>query len=135
MTWKNLLAMCKPILGIPQGRADTTEQEPKPPMQENLSLQGYVVAAQERASSARSHGMDRGPQTHQRGLWTLTGRMQKLTDRRLHRLGASDAGIYVGQSQDIVVRNCRAERNVAGIEIENSLRRRLREQSNEQHRR
>ncbi|MFZ4083138.1 MAG: right-handed parallel beta-helix repeat-containing protein [Pirellula sp.] len=50
-------------------------------------------------------------------------------------IGASDAGIYVGQSQDIVVRNCRAERNVAGIEIENSHRRRLREQSNEQNRR
>lgn len=37
-------------------------------------------------------------------------------------IGASDAGIYVGQSQDIIVRGCRAERNVAGIEIENSLR-------------
>jgi len=37
-------------------------------------------------------------------------------------IGASDAGIYVGQSQDIVVRGCRAEKNVAGIEIENSLR-------------
>jgi parallel beta-helix repeat protein len=36
--------------------------------------------------------------------------------------GASDAGIYVGQSTDIVVRNNRAERNVAGIEIENSSR-------------
>lgn len=34
--------------------------------------------------------------------------------------GASDAGIYVGQSETIVVRRCRAERNVAGIEIENS---------------
>ena len=34
--------------------------------------------------------------------------------------GASDAGIYVGQSQQIVVRNSRAEGNVAGIEIENS---------------
>lgn len=34
--------------------------------------------------------------------------------------GASDAGIYVGQSQNIVVRNNRAEDNVAGIEIENS---------------
>ncbi len=34
--------------------------------------------------------------------------------------GASDAGIYVGQSQTIIVRRCRAERNVAGIEIENS---------------
>lgn len=34
--------------------------------------------------------------------------------------GASDAGIYVGQSQQIIVRNSRAELNVAGIEIENS---------------
>jgi parallel beta-helix repeat protein len=36
--------------------------------------------------------------------------------------GASDAGIYVGQSEDIVVRHCHAHHNVAGIEIENSHR-------------
>ena len=36
--------------------------------------------------------------------------------------GASDAGIYVGQSDNIIVRNSRAEYNVAGIEIENSSR-------------
>jgi parallel beta-helix repeat protein len=35
-------------------------------------------------------------------------------------IGASDAGIYVGQSNNIIVRNSRAENNVAGIEIENS---------------
>jgi parallel beta-helix repeat protein len=35
-------------------------------------------------------------------------------------IGASDAGIYVGQSDNIIVRNNRAEYNVAGIEIENS---------------
>lgn len=35
-------------------------------------------------------------------------------------IGASDAGIYVGQSSRIIVRNSRAEYNVAGIEIENS---------------
>ncbi len=34
--------------------------------------------------------------------------------------GASDAGIYVGQSKHIIVRNSLAEYNVAGIEIENS---------------
>jgi parallel beta-helix repeat protein len=34
--------------------------------------------------------------------------------------GASDAGIYVGQSRAIVVRKNRVERNVAGIEVENS---------------
>jgi len=35
-------------------------------------------------------------------------------------IGASDAGIYVGQSKNIIVRRNRAEGNVAGIEIENS---------------
>lgn len=34
--------------------------------------------------------------------------------------GASDAGIYVGQSTNITVRNSLVEANVAGIEIENS---------------
>ncbi len=33
--------------------------------------------------------------------------------------GASDAGIYIGQSRHIVVRNSTAKYNVAGIEIEN----------------
>lgn len=35
--------------------------------------------------------------------------------------GAADAGFYVGQSRNIVVRRNRAEGNVAGIEIENSI--------------
>ncbi len=35
--------------------------------------------------------------------------------------GASDAGIYVGQSRNIIVRDNVAELNVAGIEIENSF--------------
>ena len=35
--------------------------------------------------------------------------------------GAADAGIYVGQSKNIIVRHSRAEFNVAGIEIENSM--------------
>jgi parallel beta-helix repeat protein len=36
-------------------------------------------------------------------------------------IGASDAGIYVGQSKHIIVKNSLATQNVAGIEIENSL--------------
>ncbi|HMV79918.1 MAG TPA: parallel beta-helix domain-containing protein [Leptospiraceae bacterium] len=36
-------------------------------------------------------------------------------------IGASDSGIYVGQSSNIIVRRNRAEFNVAGIEIENSV--------------
>lgn len=43
-----------------------------------------------------------------------------LIDRVVVR-GASDAGIYVGQSRNIIVKNSRAEFNVAGIEIENSM--------------
>ena len=35
--------------------------------------------------------------------------------------GASDAGIYVGQSNYIIVKNSKAYENVAGIEIENSM--------------
>lgn len=34
---------------------------------------------------------------------------------------ASDAGIYVGQSTDVIVKNCYAHHNVAGIEIENCV--------------
>ena len=34
---------------------------------------------------------------------------------------ASDAGIYVGQSKQVIVRNCMTEKNVAGIEIENCI--------------
>ncbi|QUD90441.1 parallel beta-helix domain-containing protein [Phenylobacterium montanum] len=41
-----------------------------------------------------------------------------LIDHVLVR-GASDAGIYVGQSRNVVVEHSRAEFNVAGIEIEN----------------
>jgi parallel beta-helix repeat protein len=38
---------------------------------------------------------------------------------RVTAKGASDTGIYVGQSQYVVIENSRAEGNVAGIEIEN----------------
>ena len=36
-------------------------------------------------------------------------------------MGASDAGLYIGQSKNVIVRNNRAEFNVAGIEIENTV--------------
>ena len=36
-------------------------------------------------------------------------------------IGASDSGLYVGQSRNVVVRNNRVEYNVAGIEIENTI--------------
>ncbi|RHW16893.1 hypothetical protein D1610_13760 [Sphingomonas gilva] len=54
------------------------------------------------------------------GVYPVESR-QVLVDGAVVR-GASDAGIYVGQSSEIIVRNSTAERNVAGIEIENSRR-------------
>lgn len=52
------------------------------------------------------------------GLYPVASK-DVLIDGAIAR-GASDAGIYVGQSDNIIVRNSLAEYNVAGIEIENS---------------
>jgi parallel beta-helix repeat protein len=40
---------------------------------------------------------------------------------RVLATGIKDAAIYVGQSRDIIVRNCEVHSNVTGIEIENSV--------------
>ena len=40
---------------------------------------------------------------------------------RVLATGIKDAAIYVGQSRDIIVRDCEAHSNVTGIEIENSV--------------
>ncbi|TAE33938.1 MAG: hypothetical protein EAZ91_01085 [Cytophagales bacterium] len=53
------------------------------------------------------------------GLYPV--RCQNVNIESCTAVGASDAGIYVGQSRQIVVKNCVAWHNVAGIEIENSL--------------
>lgn len=45
---------------------------------------------------------------------------ERVLIERSQVMGASDAGIYVGQSKDIIVRDNRVELNVVGIEIENS---------------
>lgn len=61
-----------------------------------------------------------GPKTENGayGLYPVQSKNVLIEDSLV--IGASDAGIYVGQSQYVVVRNNRAERNVAGIEIENT---------------
>ncbi|MCG8463985.1 MAG: right-handed parallel beta-helix repeat-containing protein [Xanthomonadales bacterium] len=53
------------------------------------------------------------------GLYPVQCEQVLLEDN--HVIGASDAGIYVGQSSAVVVRRNRAEFNVAGIEIENTI--------------
>jgi parallel beta-helix repeat protein len=86
-----------------------------------------------KANGIKSKGSDRislinlvvewtgGPKTSNGsyGVYPVSSK-NVLIDRVTVR-GASDAGIYVGQSDKIVVRNSRAEFNVAGIEIENSF--------------
>jgi len=61
-----------------------------------------------------------GPENGGYGIYPVQCK-QVLIDR-CTAIGASDAGIYVGQSEDIVVKHSTAYHNVAGIEIENSLR-------------
>jgi parallel beta-helix repeat protein len=64
--------------------------------------------------------MDGRPQARERRLWGLypVNSTNVLVEDCV-AIAASDAGIYVGQSKNVIVRNCRAEYNVAGIEIEN----------------
>ena len=45
---------------------------------------------------------------------------QNVLIDRCTAIGASDAGIYVGQCHNVIVRSSHAERNVVGIEIENT---------------
>ncbi|GIV32997.1 MAG: hypothetical protein KatS3mg031_0532 [Chitinophagales bacterium] len=53
------------------------------------------------------------------GLYPVTSKNILIDD--CYVTGASDAGIYVGQSEQVIVRNCLVEGNVAGIEIENCI--------------
>lgn len=54
------------------------------------------------------------------GLYPVSSRHVLLEGCEAH--GASDAGIYVGQTSDVIVRNCLATYNVAGYEFENTFR-------------
>ena len=53
------------------------------------------------------------------GIYPVKARNVLIEDSQA--FAASDAGIYVGQSRNVIVRRCRAEQNVAGIEIENTI--------------
>ncbi len=51
------------------------------------------------------------------GIYPVT--CKNVLIEKCEAIAASDAGIYVGQSENIIVRNNAAHENVAGIEIEN----------------
>ena len=62
-----------------------------------------------------------GPSTSNGGYGLYPVRTRNVLIEDSVAIGASDAGIYVCQSRDVVERNSRAEYNVAGIEIENTV--------------
>jgi len=63
-----------------------------------------------------------GPATENGGYGIYPVDCEDVLVEDCYARGASDAGIYLGQSRNCVIRRCRAEENVAGIEVENSRR-------------
>jgi parallel beta-helix repeat protein len=76
---------------------------------ENITIRGVRVAWTD------------GPKTTNGayGIYPVSSRNVLIEDSS--SWGASDAGIYVGQSNNVIVRRSHAEQNVAGIEIENTI--------------
>ena len=76
---------------------------------ENITIRGVRVA------------WTAGPQTTNGAYGIYPVRSRNVLIENSASYGASDAGIYVGQSLNVIVRHCHAEQNVAGIEIENTI--------------
>ncbi|KYP14283.1 parallel beta-helix domain-containing protein [Flavihumibacter sp. CACIAM 22H1] len=94
---------------------------------ENLTVQntkGDAIKAQ-LVDGIRFHQVKaewtRGAHSSNGGYGIYPVQCQRVLIDSCYARGASDAGIYVGQSHHIIVRNSVATENVAGIEIENSL--------------
>jgi parallel beta-helix repeat protein len=62
-----------------------------------------------------------GPKTTNGAYGIYPVRSKNILIEDSAAIGASDAGIYVGQSHNVIVRRNRVEKNVAGIEIENTV--------------
>jgi parallel beta-helix repeat protein len=98
---------------------------------DDVRLEGFAVE-DTRGDGIKSKGADRiiyrnlrvawtgGPQASNGayGVYPVESKDILIDDVTVR--GASDAGIHVGQSEQIIVRKSRVEYNVAGIEIENS---------------
>ena len=98
---------------------------------DDVTLEGFAVE-DTKGDGIKSKGADRityrdlrvewtrGPDPKNGAYGVYPVESQDVLVERVTVRGASDAGIYVGQSRNIIVRDCVAELNVAGIEIENS---------------
>ena len=69
-----------------------------------------------------STGWSGGPKASNGAYGIYPVSSQDVLVEGCYAFAASDSGIYVGQSKDVIVRNCIVEYNVAGIEIENCFR-------------
>jgi parallel beta-helix repeat protein len=76
---------------------------------ENITIRGVRVA------------WTGGPKTTNGAYGIYPVKSRNILIENSSSWGAADAGIYVGQSLNVIVRNCHAEQNVAGIEIENTI--------------
>jgi parallel beta-helix repeat protein len=99
---------------------------------DGVTLEGFAVE-DTRGDGIKSKGADniiyrnlrvewmRGPNTENGAYGIYPVESQNVLIEKIVVRGSSDAGIYVGQSRNIIVRDSLAEQNVAGIEIENSI--------------
>jgi cytochrome c peroxidase len=88
---------------------------------ENLIIKDYVN------NGVTVHGGQdvtfRDLEVHNTGLYGVYPvECRGVLIERVLATGIKDAAIYVGQSRDIIVRDCEVHSNVTGIEIENSVR-------------
>lgn len=98
---------------------------------DNVTLRGFAIE-NPRGDGIKSKGADNiiydslrvewtgGPKASNGAYGIYPVESTGVLVQRSKVVGASDAGIYVGQSRDITVRANLVEYNVAGIEIENS---------------
>jgi parallel beta-helix repeat protein len=98
---------------------------------DNVTLRGFAIE-NPKGDGIKSKGADNiiydslrvewtgGPKTTNGAYGIYPVESTGVLVQRSKVVGASDAGIYVGQSRDITVRGNLVEYNVAGIEIENS---------------
>ena len=98
---------------------------------DNVTLRGFAVE-NPKGDGIKSKGADNiiydsirvewtgGPKASNGAYGIYPVESTGVLVQRSKVVGASDAGIYVGQSRDITVRGNLVEYNVAGIEIENS---------------
>jgi parallel beta-helix repeat protein len=99
---------------------------------DGVTLEGFAVE-DTRGDGIKSKGADNityrnlrvewtgGPKTDNGAYGIYPVESENVLIEKIVVRGSSDAGIYVGQSRNIIVRNSLAEQNVAGIEIENSI--------------